>query len=275
MQQSAPDTARVQSLIQAFAESTDSTHPAALAAELQQAFNLTGSLPTDAHGTIDTRVTVLVLPAADVQKLLPQGLELAPQPVVPSGFHPVYILSSHDTFQAWFGDMDYQEMMLAVPYVQISEARGRYPGPYIYMPRLYLNDAVPRVLGVHLYGWEKLTPKQHWLTGIPVAVSGALSGGGGIARFAERSESSPRSEPAPARAAATALLTGRDAGLSSARSRSTSSTRIEGGRSSGRRDRQRAITSARPCGTSATRSLIRGASRAPFWISTSIALRPL
>ena len=155
MQQSAPDTARVQSLIQSFAESTDSTHPAALAAELQQAFNLTGSLPTDAHGTIDTRVTVLVLPAADVQKLLPQGLELAPQPVVPSGFHPVYILSSHDTFQAWFGDMDYQEMMLAVPYVQISEARGRYPGPYIYMPRLYLNDAVPRVLGVHLYGWEK------------------------------------------------------------------------------------------------------------------------
>ena len=151
----APDTARVQSLIDALAQSTDSTHPASTAAELQQHFNLAGSLPTDAHGTIDTRVTVLVLPADQVRQLLPEGLELAPQPVVPSGFHPVYILSSHDTFDAWFGNMDYQEMMLAVPYVQISEPQGRYPGPYIYMPRLYLNDAVPRLLGVHIYGWEK------------------------------------------------------------------------------------------------------------------------
>lgn len=155
MQKTTLDNTRLLSLIESFAESEGATHPASLSAELQRQFDLAGSLPTDAYGTIDTRVTVLVLPAADVVKLLPQGLELAPQPVVPSGFHPVYILSSHDTFQAWFGDMDYQEMMLAVPYVQISEARGRYPGPYIYMPRLYLNDAVPRLLGVHLYGWEK------------------------------------------------------------------------------------------------------------------------
>lgn len=153
-QQSPPDPARIQALLKAFSESPGAS-PAAFAAELQRSFGLPGSPPTDAHGTIDTRVTVLVLPAADVQKLLPTGLGLAPQPVVPSGYHPVYILSSHDTFQAWFGDMDYQEMMLAVPYVQIDEPRGRYPGPYIYMPRLYLNDPVPCFLGVHLYGWEK------------------------------------------------------------------------------------------------------------------------
>jgi cytochrome bd ubiquinol oxidase subunit I len=31
-------------------------------------------------------------------------------------------------------------------------------------------------IGLYLYGWNRLTPLQHWLCGIPVAVSGALSG---------------------------------------------------------------------------------------------------
>lgn len=31
-------------------------------------------------------------------------------------------------------------------------------------------------LGLYLYGWNRLTPRAHWLCGVPVAVSGALSG---------------------------------------------------------------------------------------------------
>jgi cytochrome d ubiquinol oxidase subunit I len=31
-------------------------------------------------------------------------------------------------------------------------------------------------LGLYLYGWERLTPRAHWWTGVPVAVSGILSG---------------------------------------------------------------------------------------------------
>lgn len=31
-------------------------------------------------------------------------------------------------------------------------------------------------LGLYLYGWDRLSPTAHWLTGIPVAVSGLLSG---------------------------------------------------------------------------------------------------
>jgi cytochrome d ubiquinol oxidase subunit I len=31
-------------------------------------------------------------------------------------------------------------------------------------------------LGLYLYGWDRLSPRAHWLTGIPVAVSGLLSG---------------------------------------------------------------------------------------------------
>ena len=31
-------------------------------------------------------------------------------------------------------------------------------------------------LGMYLYGWNRLSPRAHWLSGIPVAVSGLLSG---------------------------------------------------------------------------------------------------
>jgi cytochrome bd ubiquinol oxidase subunit I len=31
-------------------------------------------------------------------------------------------------------------------------------------------------LGLYLYGWDRLSPLSHWLTGIPVALSGLLSG---------------------------------------------------------------------------------------------------
>jgi cytochrome d ubiquinol oxidase subunit I len=30
-------------------------------------------------------------------------------------------------------------------------------------------------IGVYLYGWDRLSPLQHWLSGVPIAISGALS----------------------------------------------------------------------------------------------------
>lgn len=38
----------------------------------------------------------------------------------------------------------------------------------------FLLEAI--FLGLYLYGWERLTPRQHWLAGVPVAVSGTISG---------------------------------------------------------------------------------------------------
>jgi cytochrome d ubiquinol oxidase subunit I len=32
-------------------------------------------------------------------------------------------------------------------------------------------------VGLYLYGWDRLTPVQHWLTALPIAISGALSAG--------------------------------------------------------------------------------------------------
>ena len=65
-----------------------------------------------------------------------------------------------------------------------------------------------------------------------------------------------------------------DASGSIERIRSSSSARIDSGRSSGRRARHHATTSESVSGTSPTLSLTRGASWAPFFMSTSIALRP-
>jgi len=31
-------------------------------------------------------------------------------------------------------------------------------------------------LGLYLYGWDRLSPRAHWLTGVPIALSGLLSG---------------------------------------------------------------------------------------------------
>lgn len=111
--------------------------------------------PTDGVGTIDSRVVVLGLPREDVEKLLPLGLELAPQTLTFPDKHPVFVMFSHDHFEAWFGDMDYNELMVAVPYVQRTALHVANRGPFIYMPRLYLDDQLPQRLGNLLYGFEK------------------------------------------------------------------------------------------------------------------------
>ena len=153
------DNKQAESLAIALATPSGTTDPrpraAGLAGALKDLFKLPGTAVSEAFGTIDARVQVLVLPADAVAKLLPRGLQLAPQPVVPFGWHPVYVMSSHDKFSAWFGDMDYDELMIAVPWVQVDDPAATNPGPFVYMPRLYLNAIVPRELGVHIYGWEK------------------------------------------------------------------------------------------------------------------------
>lgn len=55
----------------------------------------------------------------------------------------------------------------------------RFAGPIIGMPFslegfAFFTEAI--FLGVYLYGWDKVSPRAHWLAGVLVAVSGALSG---------------------------------------------------------------------------------------------------
>jgi uncharacterized protein with NAD-binding domain and iron-sulfur cluster len=106
-------------------------------------------------GQLDTCMVVLMLPAAEVDRLLPVGLERAPNSLSPVGKHPVFVQLSHDVFTE-FGGMDYDEIMLGVPFVQLCAWDAPRRGPFIYMPRLYLDADLPRWLGNYLYGYEKL-----------------------------------------------------------------------------------------------------------------------
>lgn len=110
----------------------------------------------EGRGHIDTVMVVVVLSAETVQAMLPAGLQLGPQPLVPAGRHPLLISLAHDHFDAWFGDMDYREAMFAIPWVELADERAPHRGPFVYMPRLYLDAAMPQVLGERVYGYEKL-----------------------------------------------------------------------------------------------------------------------
>ncbi len=110
----------------------------------------------EARGTMDAVVVVRVLEAEDVAELLPRGLELAPQPVVARGLHPVVVIAGHNLYEAWFGDMSYDEVLVAVPFVRRTDTHIPNRGPFLYMPRLYLNEQRPKLLGNLLYGFEKL-----------------------------------------------------------------------------------------------------------------------
>src|SRR5688500_5479764 len=55
----------------------------------------------------------------------------------------------------------------------------RYAGPLIGMPFslegfAFFVEAI--FLGIYLYGWDRVSPRAHWLSGVVVAASGALSG---------------------------------------------------------------------------------------------------
>lgn len=115
-----------------------------------------GSSPTEGRGAIDTRMVVRLVSSELLAAMLPAGLQLAPQPLAPPGRHPLLVSFAEDTFGAWFGAMAYHELMLAIPWVEYAEERMPHRGPFIYMPRLWLDETVPRVLGNRLYGFEKL-----------------------------------------------------------------------------------------------------------------------
>ncbi|MBC8073753.1 MAG: NAD(P)-binding protein, partial [Deltaproteobacteria bacterium] len=88
--------------------------------------------------------------------MLPVGLQLAPQPLAPPGRHPLVVMFAHNHFSAWFGEMRYHEITVAIPWVEYAEERTPHRGPFVYLPRLWLDQTLPRLLGNRIYGYEKL-----------------------------------------------------------------------------------------------------------------------
>lgn len=56
----------------------------------------------------------------------------------------------------------------------MRQAGGVIGLPFALEGYAFFTEAI--FLGIYLYGWDRLTPKAHWLVGIPVAISGMISG---------------------------------------------------------------------------------------------------
>ena len=113
-----------------------------------------------AVGYYRTYCVVLPFDDAVLQGMLPSKLELAPQSVTPTGTHPiVFLFGKHFDVRPniipFFG-MTYLEYVCAIPFVQFRDSARDYPGPFAYMPKLFLNELWPTILG-WLYAYPKVT----------------------------------------------------------------------------------------------------------------------
>ncbi len=125
------------------------------------------------YGTGTLRGVTVAMPAAQVLRLLPAGLELGPQSVTPPGTHPV-ILSFNSMFRAVMSvptllpTLTYQEFTVGVPFTMLRPgALGRAmgallgrsdsqaQGPYYYMPRLFLDSVLATLGGMMFWGYAK------------------------------------------------------------------------------------------------------------------------
>ena len=103
---------------------------------------------------------MLGFPDEVVRAMLPAGLELDRQFLTPPGQHPVVLYfgwQDQVRVNFWPRGWDYLEFIISIPYVRHADLglRTAVPGPFIYMPRLFLNKRAPVLLGVWAYGYNK------------------------------------------------------------------------------------------------------------------------
>ena len=112
-------------------------------------------------GQYDTRVVVQAVDEAIVEGMLPDELELAPQSVTGDGKHPLMMLFGRQSgvrpdFMPEAVGMNYDEFIVVLPFVQWrAECKKKYRGPFAFMPRLYLDELFPTLLG-----WWYAYPKE-------------------------------------------------------------------------------------------------------------------
>jgi hypothetical protein len=109
-----------------------------------------------------TRCFVLALPSHSVAAMLPMGLDLGCQDVVPQGMHPL-IFQFHGFSECQFSfptllrSMRFNEQTVGIPFTYVRGGRGLRPdsGPYYYMPKLYLDDLWVLMNGRFWWGFNK------------------------------------------------------------------------------------------------------------------------
>lgn len=114
------------------------------------------------NGDGTMRGVTLALPRERVRDFLPAGLELGEQTVTPKGTHPV-ILFFHDMFRAQMSvptllpNMTYHEHSMGIPFSYISSGSltPGNPGPYYFMPKLFLDNFNATIGGLLFWGFAK------------------------------------------------------------------------------------------------------------------------
>jgi hypothetical protein len=109
-------------------------------------------------GTFISFIVVLSIPRSQVVAMLPKQLDLAPQNITPEGEHPIFLefgeqMNVHNRELKIF-HLNYLEFIVSIPYVYQTNSKSSYCGPFLFMPRLYLDKTFPIILG-KLYGFAK------------------------------------------------------------------------------------------------------------------------
>jgi hypothetical protein len=112
----------------------------------------------DFVGHLSAIVAILPVAQSAARAMLPPGLDLAAQDVMPGDRHPiVLILGRQSGVRARllpFG-ADYLEFILAMPFVERRAGGDRIGGPFCYPARLYLDRGLPTLAGRLLYAYDK------------------------------------------------------------------------------------------------------------------------
>lgn len=114
-----------------------------------------------ASSTVQGRVVVLELPRALVERWLPDGLELAPQPISMPDRHPVVLIFAHERGQWLEHEVDAREATLGIPWVQLANPHVPLRGPFLYAPRRHVDGELPRRCGARLLGWSTRPARIH------------------------------------------------------------------------------------------------------------------
>jgi Acetoacetate decarboxylase (ADC) len=105
----------------------------------------------DMKGIYGACVVTWSLKTEIVNQILPRMLELAPQDWTAPGLHPVlFMFGRQSNVRPNFVPVPglfYEELIVAIPYIQWRDDRYAYRGPYVYPPRLYLDHLLPTLLG--------------------------------------------------------------------------------------------------------------------------------
>jgi uncharacterized protein with NAD-binding domain and iron-sulfur cluster len=109
-------------------------------------------------GSINACCIIAFPKTAVVKALLPPGLSFKLGTHEPDCLPLVLLFSEQKRVRpgfAPFGGINYLEVAMVVTQVYSDDPTDDYGGPYIYMPRLFLNSLGPTAIGASLYGFRK------------------------------------------------------------------------------------------------------------------------